>query len=130
MIARGGKGFREFRAIECVSEEHSAKEHDLGNEKDPHSECGGLSLLLHVLKVMLERGVTCVVHAFVFALGFDCVGPGQFSCSLTAPLRFGLNFFYLVVTKLSYHLSFFRRSKFVRLPCNDRRVFKILRWRW
>ena len=57
VIAGNGESFREFRTIERVGEKHPAEEHDFGDQEHPHAERSGLTLLLHVLKMVLQRGM-------------------------------------------------------------------------
>ena len=57
VIASGGESKTILRTIERVDEEHSAEEHDLRNKKDPHSQRTRFTLLLEILKVMLQRRV-------------------------------------------------------------------------
>src|ERR1044072_7030189 len=56
---------RETQPVELQSQKHPAKKHDSGDEEDPHAERARLPLLLHVLKMVLQRRV---------AVGFRCRG--------------------------------------------------------
>src|SRR5947207_3239634 len=55
MTARLGIGVPVSAAIYRVSEKHSAKEHDLGREEDPHPQRRRFVLLLDVVELMRER---------------------------------------------------------------------------
>jgi hypothetical protein len=61
VVAGGGKVGRKLRSIERVGKKHPAKEHEFGDEKNPHAESASLALLLHVLEVVLERRVACLM---------------------------------------------------------------------
>ena len=47
--------------IERVGKKHPAKEHDFGDQKNPHAERASFALLLHVLEMVLQRRVACLV---------------------------------------------------------------------
>ena len=57
VIARRCKRCRILITIERIGQEHSAKEHNLSDEKHPHAERARFALLVHVLEVMLQRAV-------------------------------------------------------------------------
>ncbi len=42
------------RAINDVSGEQPAEEHDFGDQENPHAQAAGFALLLHVLELMFE----------------------------------------------------------------------------
>src|SRR5260370_5953953 len=73
MITCRRECFRVFISIERISQKQRAEEHDLSNEKHPHAERASFALLLHVLKVMLQRAVRagfvscgyCFRHVFL-----------------------------------------------------------------
>src|SRR5262245_21883970 len=56
-------GMRVPDAINQVCRQEPAEEHDFGDEKEPHSEGGGLELLLHRLEVVLVRRMMRVAAA-------------------------------------------------------------------
>ena len=57
MSAGGGEGVGVEPAIDRVGGEQAAEDHDLGDQKGPHAEAAGVTLLPHVLKMVRERGV-------------------------------------------------------------------------
>ena len=61
VVAGANECRRILAAIERVSQEHAAEEHDLGNEKYPHAQRARLSLLLHILEVMAQRRMRSVI---------------------------------------------------------------------
>ena len=61
--AAGGK-FRKVRAaINQITAEHAAKEHDFRAQKPPHAERGGIALLHHIGEVMPQFGAVFVFNA-------------------------------------------------------------------
>src|SRR5581483_934098 len=51
------KGVVKPIAIDQVSGEHAAKEHDFGDKKHPHAEGSSVLLLLHIVEMVLQHGV-------------------------------------------------------------------------
>src|SRR5439155_19084456 len=64
MLAPRYKPRRIGGAIHRIPHEQPTKEHDLGQEKGPHPEAGGLMLLCQVVKLMGQRGRTLSQHGF------------------------------------------------------------------
>src|SRR6185295_5872753 len=48
-----------LRAVENISKEHPAEEHDFSNEESPHPKRARLFLLFHVIEVMGQPVMTC-----------------------------------------------------------------------
>jgi hypothetical protein len=61
VIAGRGKVGGKLGAIERVGKKHPAEKHEFGDQENPHAEGAGLTLLLHILKVVLERRVACLM---------------------------------------------------------------------
>jgi hypothetical protein len=57
MVTGGGECFRILIAIEGVSQKHPTEKHNFGDQEHPHSQGARLTLLLHVLKMVLQRRV-------------------------------------------------------------------------
>jgi hypothetical protein len=57
MVTGGGESCRILVAIQRVGEKHPTEKHYFGYQKYPHAERARFALLLHVLKVVLQRGV-------------------------------------------------------------------------
>src|SRR5204863_2107076 len=57
VVTGANESCRILRAIKRVSEEHATEEHDFGDEKHPHPERARFALLLHVFKMVLQRGM-------------------------------------------------------------------------
>src|SRR5438067_2053710 len=72
LMAGGSETFSIQAAIKRISHKQPAEEHDLRNQKHPHAERASFALLLHVLEVMLERGMMCEVTF--------CQGCSPFVC--------------------------------------------------
>src|ERR1700733_4802417 len=60
-VAGGGEGLRVHAAINRIGAKHTAEEHDFRQQEHPHSEGGGIELLVHVIEVMtqMRRMVGC-----------------------------------------------------------------------
>ncbi len=54
MVTGGGKSHREFPTENQINRKKSAKEHDFLDKKHPHSQCIGIYLLRHIIKLVLK----------------------------------------------------------------------------
>ncbi len=56
-FAGGGEVSKVQAAVDQVSAEQAAEEHDFSGEEDPHAQAGGVALLLRLGEVVQERRV-------------------------------------------------------------------------
>src|SRR5215469_11752138 len=67
-------------AVNQISSEEAAEEHDFSDEEDPHAEAGGIALLIHGVKVVTQR------RMMVLMCGLD--GDGAVTIRQLPPLLF------------------------------------------
>ena len=78
LVAAGREGVRVLPAVEQVTHEQAAEEHDLLHQKEPHPEGGGLLLLLEVVEVVRQIRGMAVGHegGSLFVALYQCERAG------------------------------------------------------
>ena len=78
LVAAGRERRRVLPAVEQVTHEEAAEEHDLLHQKEPHPEGGGFLLLLEVVEVVRQKRGMTVGHegGSLFVALYQCERAG------------------------------------------------------